>query len=630
MALNIETFDNCTGGNVLYKVLAHPQTALNLRTLFQQLSSSKIALYDPLGILEAFQQFYLPELQLLKITHIYVQKFEHIGKDYPLFGNITTRPLTELSENQDDVLFILSFEKDLMLSALTPYLPKGLKVYSLDDIRLEVLAGERNYLTPLNFATNFAFFREQDGFHTRLITANYWHRYGAKDVKLSCTLFGEEGQVLAEWEHPLNASEHTIVLDSQEIKKKFNLSPFTGQLFIHVIGAKGHDIVKYALETYTDDHTHVSCTHDANSWPADSYAGLPAPHQNEQVYFWIQNSHPVPIPANSIGINVMGKKDVVWLDRQIAPFATYRLNVADLLPNVRWPQQIEVQAGKYVVRPRYEIICKSTNNQRIAHINVQRNDLQPTITPAHLKPLFGKNYILPAPILPQSDFQSLVLPTPMCTQQTHLPLKVFVYDATGQAIAEHSLGVLERDHATVVDCGQWSLPSGFGHIELAYDEGQNISVDGWLHGLFRYEKGPQKAETSFGAHIFNTPLVYKNEPQSYAGSPPGLRTRLFLALSDSQSDTTCFLIYPSSTQWHPYSETNFVLHDHQGKEISSHSVKIPCSGSFLFSYHKTFPEELRTKAKGGYIIIRDTTCRLFGYHGTWGNQDFSFDHMFGF
>jgi hypothetical protein len=408
------------------------------------------------------------------------------------------------------------------------------------------------------------------------------------------------------------------------------LDPFIGQLFIHVIDAKGHDIIKYALDTYGDDDTHISCTHDANSWPSETYAGLPAPKENEDVYFWIQNNHAVPIPTDTIGLNVMGKKDIAWLSKEIAPFATCRLNVSDLLPGVHWPQQIEIQAGKYVVRPRYEVVCRTSKHQRIAHVNVQRNDLKPTISPLALRPLFGKSYLLPAPILPQSTFRSLALPTPMSTTQTQLPLKIYVYDALGREIAVQSLGVLPRDHTTLVDCSQWDLSGGYGHMELAYDADIDIPVDGWLHGLFRYERGDQIAETSFGAHIFNTALVYKNEPQSYAGAPPGLRTRLFLALSEDCHDTACFLIYPASTPWHPQSETAFILADRQGIEISRHQVKIPCSGSYLFSYHQAFSEKTRQAAKGGYIIVQDTTCRLFGYHGTWGKQAFSLDHMFGF
>jgi hypothetical protein len=35
--------------------------------------------------------------------------------------------------------------------------------------------------------------------------------------------------------------------------------------------------------------------------------------------------------------------------------------------------------------------------------------------------------------------------------------------------------------------------------------------------------------------------------------------------------------------------------------------------------------------KAPYMLIRDLTCRLFGYHGLLhGEQAFSLDHMFGF
>ena len=60
------------------------------------------------------------------------------------------------------------------------------------------------------------------------------------------------------------------------------------------------------------------------------------------------------------------------------------------------------------------------------------------------------------------------------------------------------------------------------------------AADGWLHALFRYEDraSGHAAESSFGAHIFNTLMTYKDEPQSYNGPPPGLTTRLFLKLGD--------------------------------------------------------------------------------------------------
>ncbi len=47
---------------------------------------------------------------------------------------------------------------------------------------------------------------------------------------------------------------------------------------------------------------------------------------------------------------------------------------------------------------------------------------------------------------------------------------------------------------------------------------------------------------------------------------------------------------------------------------------------------KNVPDAERAKMGGaGYVIVRDTTCRLFGFHGmTNGDKNFCLDHMFGF
>ena len=39
-------------------------------------------------------------------------------------------------------------------------------------------------------------------------------------------------------------------IDSREVRSRFSLPEFTGQLFVHAIGGAGHDVVKYALDTY--------------------------------------------------------------------------------------------------------------------------------------------------------------------------------------------------------------------------------------------------------------------------------------------------------------------------------------------------------------------------------------------
>jgi len=303
---------------------------------------------------------------------------------------------------------------------------------------------------------------------------------------------------------------------------------------------------------------------------------------------------------------------------------------------VRWPDQLELRAGKYFVRPRYEVT--SARSRRIAHVNVERTDLAADPRIAELGNLLGKGFLLPAPVLPVDAWRSLVLPTPMARRQQVLPAQAILYDASGREAARHRFGALRRagSVALAVDdlLGGTALPAGYGHLELAYDFAAGSEADGWLHGLFRYEErgGSHAAETSFGAHLFNTVLTYKSEPQSYAGRPPGLSTRLFLRLGAAPLDTLCHLIYPASTPWHAASTTDLTLHDGGGREIARRRVAIPCSGSLFWRYQATFDAaERKAAGSGAYVIVRDVTCRLFGYHGLIGaGGAFSLDHMFGF
>ncbi len=111
-----------------------------------------------------------------------------------------------------------------------------------------------------------------------------------------------------------------------------------------------------------------------------------------------------------------------------------------------------------------------------------------------------------------------------------------------------------------------------------------------------------------------------------------MSTRLFLRLGDDGYDTICHLIYPASLPWLPASTTDIILYDGSANEVVRTGLAIPCSGSRLWYYHETFDAETRARAgAGAHIIIRDATCRLFGYHGLVGRDGtFSLDHMFGF
>ncbi|HEV8015409.1 MAG TPA: hypothetical protein VGP48_07730 [Stellaceae bacterium] len=632
--LRIETFDNKSGGNAFFKAVTHPLAAAAAPALLARLRQGPCAIYDLEGQADALAELY--DLGGLDLAGGFVQDVAAVGRK--ILGR-TAQPVTALNESGAQIVFVVAFEAERASAHIRHLLPPGATVESLDALRLPetIVPRGRRYLDPLNFATNFVFFREQHGLSTRLVTANYWAGYGAGALTLWLRLFGADGAVLAEWTEAVPAAAAAIVIDSKEVRRRFALPEFTGQLFVHAIGASGHDVVKYALDTYGGNNAEraLSCTHDANSWPADFYAGLPAPDAGETVTLWVQNSQPCAIPAGAIGLNLMGDDKSATLDCTIAPFASHALDVASLLPQARWPQQIEISAGKYMVRPRYEVT--SRGRRRIAHVNVERTDLKPDPKLSELGNLLGKGYILPAPILPSERWRSLALPTPMARAQEELPIALVAYDGAGKECGRHRFGRLARRESIAIEIDALLARGGLkdgGHMELLYDFADGGQGDGWLHALFRYEDraSGHRAETSFGAHVFNTVLTYKGEPQSYSGRAPGLSTRLFLRLGRAPCDTMCHLIYPASTPWHRRSATDLILYDGAGTEVAQQRIEIACSGSRFWRYHEIFDAATRARAgENAYIVVRDTTCRLFGYHGVLGEDGaFSLDHMFGF
>jgi hypothetical protein len=636
MALRIDTFDNVRGGNTLYKALAHPLAAASGRALIERLKRyGKVAIIDPQGAAEGFAELF--DLSALNIAGCYVQDVARI--DRKTLGR-AAEGVPALARSGARAVLVAAFDADRLIAQLGPFLPANCDLFSLDAMRIpaERLTNMRTYLDPLNFATNFALFRDTSTVHTRLVTANYWAGYGSKGVICWLTLFDAAGEIVAEWSETATAEAGAIVIDSREVRRRFGLGEFAGQLFLHIAGAARHDIVKYALDTYGNGpsahDTALSCTHDANAWPSDRYAGLPAPAPGERVLLWLQNSHAAPIPPGAIGLSVMGGQHIATLDEPIGAFATRVIDIAELLPDLAWPAQIELHAGKHMVRPRYEII--ENGRRRIAHVNVERSDLKPNPELPQLSETLGKGYLLPAPILPRGEWQSLLLPTPMSLAQAELPIAAIAYDPDGHEIARHRFGRLPRGHRIALDLDDLagSLGDGYGHVELTYDFAEGGEGDGWLHALFRYRHraSGHAAETSFGAHVFNTILTYRDEPQSYSGRPPGLTTTLFLRLGDHEYDTLCHLIYPASLPWRPKSATDIILRDAGGVEIARKSLAIACSGSHLWRYHALFDAKTRKAAgTGAYAVIRDTTCRLFGYHGLVGRDGgFSLDHMFGY
>lgn len=271
-------------------------------------------------------------------------------------------------------------------------------------------------------------------------------------------------------------------------------------------------------------------------------------------------------------------------------------------------------------------------------MNVERDDLGPEPDLAEASRITGKGFILCGPLLPVAEWSVLVLPTPMATWQQEIALTLRAYGSDGVLVAEHALGKRARgDQQPVALDGILAgktLAGGYGHLELGYDFAAGTEGDGWLHAIFRFARRDtgRSAETSFGSHIFNVPAVWRKEPNAYLGKPPGLSTRLYLRLPERPGRAMCHLSYPTSGRWRDLSDTDLILYNAAGDKIARAHIGIPCSGSRLVDVAEIFDAgDLSRAARGGYVLIRDTTCRLFGYHifvGSGGG--FAVDHMFGF
>ena len=343
--LDIQTFDARRGGNVLYKAFTHPLAAEAMAAFAGALQAAgSLAVFDPEGIASALYALH-PEMPAP--AAYYVQDVSALGR---ALAGVAAQPATEMMHCGAATLLIAGFDTGRIEGRVGALCAPGVRVVSLDATRLPAaMLTARSYLDRLNFATNHAFFRDEDGKHTRLTSANYWAGYGARAVRLWLRLFGADGGVLATWEEDLPSGAGGFSIDSAAVRARFGLEAFTGQLFLHAIGVAGHDVVKYALDVYGNEGEGcdygLSVTHDANAWPSDRYAGLPAPGADERVMLWVQNSHAAAIPAGAITLDRMGAGQPVVLDREVAPFASLAVDVGALLPGVVWPAQLELCTG---------------------------------------------------------------------------------------------------------------------------------------------------------------------------------------------------------------------------------------------------------------------------------------------
>ena len=221
MALKIETYNNQTGQNVHYKAISHPVAADAAKSLLNKLrTAKKVAIYDPLCCADDFFAFF--SLEGINICNVYVQDVEAIGK---LWLGHSCQSVNDMQDTEADTIFVIAYDANRLVNQISHLLPVGHQLITMDSLRLpdNMLTNHNTYLDPMNFATNFVFFRDTRTSHTRLVTTNYWARYGATNVRLWLRLFGENGSILAEWTEDILKDGQSILIDSQAVRTRFSL-----------------------------------------------------------------------------------------------------------------------------------------------------------------------------------------------------------------------------------------------------------------------------------------------------------------------------------------------------------------------------------------------------------------------
>ena len=169
MALSFQTFVNPdtaaggrapAGGQSLFKAMGHPLAAERAPALRRRLAAAgRLGVYDPDNQAACFDQLY--DLAGLRPAAVFVRALEALGTER--FGR-ACEPASGLATHDLDLLLVAGFDTDRLLAELGPFLPAGLAVAGLAELRLpaDMLTRRDDYLAPLNFATNFALLRDAD------------------------------------------------------------------------------------------------------------------------------------------------------------------------------------------------------------------------------------------------------------------------------------------------------------------------------------------------------------------------------------------------------------------------------------------------------------------------------------
>src|SRR6185312_15430437 len=98
--LDIQTFDARSGGNVIYKALAHPLAAEAIGRLYAGMIAP-VAIYDPGGIADALLALYPRDVDMVFVHDVSLVGQRRAGR--------TARALTDLAGSGARTLLIAAF-----------------------------------------------------------------------------------------------------------------------------------------------------------------------------------------------------------------------------------------------------------------------------------------------------------------------------------------------------------------------------------------------------------------------------------------------------------------------------------------------------------------------------------------
>ena len=577
MALRIETFDNVRGGNTLYKALTHPHAAAPGRALVAELRAARPgrdrrSARRGGGVCRDFRP--RPRLDIAGG----LCPGRRRGSAGRSLGRARRAADRDCRTARRARCWSPAFDADRLIEQLAPYLPAGATVLSLDAMRIPADAADQppRLSRPAQFRDQFrAVPRHRRRLHTRLVTANYWAGYGAGGGHLLADPVRRRRPDHRRMVARRRRADGGAIVDRQprgaRAASASASSPASSSSMSSARpGTTSSNTRSTPLATATR-----RCRAPTTPMPGRPTA-MPGCRRRRRASGSCCGSRTATRrrsrPARS-GSRRWAKSGSSPIDEPIGA--------------VRQPRGRcrRAAAGRSPGRGRSSCAPASTSCGRATRSSTER---PPPHRPCQCRARRSAARTRTCPSSPRRSARAICCRRRSCRAASgkacccrrrwrcrRASCRSPRSSTTRTATRSRGIrfGRLPRDHATALSTStRWRRRSATATAMSSWStispRAATATAGCTRCSAIATARSGHAAETSFGAHVFNTILTYRDEPQSYTGRPPGLSTRLFLRLGDGAYDTLCHLIYPASLPWRPTSATEIILHDARGREIA--------------------------------------------------------------